>query len=198
MLEYSCGSIVCCAHNIVTSLTSWSRCSSLTSQSYGRNMLVYNVLGHVHLADEVRQFGCLDNVSAFPVEHFLQIFKKLIRKPNFALQQIINRLSEIGGKGIYNAAMQIEPLLKGEHSDGLQSAKKYKDLVISTAQGSNCTVRIADDFVMVCNILRDHGEIILCLVVENVCALLPICTRIQLHQVGLQFLKCVPLVAILT
>ena len=164
---------------------------TLFAQLYGRNMLVYNVHGLVHLADEVRQFGCLDNVSAFPFENFLPIFKRLIRKPNFPLQQIINILSEIGGKGIYNAAMQMEPLLKGERSDGpvpcdFQSAMQYKDLcirdaVISKAQGHNCTVSIADDIVMVRNILRDHGEIYL--VVENV-ALLPMRFRQQVCPIA--------------
>ena len=61
------------------------------AQLYGRNMLVHNVHGLVRLADEVRQFGCLDNVSAFPFENFLHIFKKLNRKPNFPLQQIIDK-----------------------------------------------------------------------------------------------------------
>ena len=47
------------------------------------------------------------------------------------------------------------------------------------------------DIVMVQNILRDHGEI-------YSVALILICNRIQSYQVGLQFIKCLPLVAILT
>ena len=118
----------------------------ITLQSYGRNMLVYNVHGLVHLADEVRQFGCLDNVSAFPFEHFLQNFKKLIRKPNFALQQIINRLSEIGGgKGLYDAAMQIEPLLKGEHSGGFQSRNTK---ILSSQQLRAVTVQLGSQMIL--------------------------------------------------
>ena len=35
---------------------------------YGSNMLVYNVYDLVHLASEVRQYVCLDNVSSCPFE----------------------------------------------------------------------------------------------------------------------------------
>ena len=50
---------------------------------YGRNMLVYNVHGLVHLAEDASRFGCLDNTSAFPVENFLRTLKRMVRKPSF-------------------------------------------------------------------------------------------------------------------
>lgn len=43
---------------------------------YGRDMMVYNVHGLIHLADDVRRFGCLDNFSAFPFENSLMSIKK--------------------------------------------------------------------------------------------------------------------------
>ncbi|KAI0217238.1 hypothetical protein LSAT2_030900, partial [Lamellibrachia satsuma] len=63
-------------------------------QLYGRDVLVYNVHGLIHLAVDVRNFGHLDSYSAFPFENFLGKLKKLVRKPNFPLQQVIRRLSE--------------------------------------------------------------------------------------------------------
>ncbi len=48
----------------------------------------------VHLADNVRQHGCLDSFSAFPYESHLHKLKKLVRKPDFPLAQIIG-LSEM-------------------------------------------------------------------------------------------------------
>ena len=148
------------------------------AQLYGSNMLVYNVHGLVHLADEVRRFACLDNESSFLFENLLQILKKMIRKPNFPLQQVVKRLSEIGGRQFYNAAVKVEPVLTREHRDGpvpdrFQSAKQHKelhirDVVISTCQNSYCTVRIVDDIVMVRNILHDHGDIYF--VIEHFCS----------------------------
>ncbi|XP_050704307.1 uncharacterized protein LOC126989740 [Eriocheir sinensis] len=61
---------------------------------YSEEMLVYNVHGLSHLADDVAHFGPLDNFSAFPFENFLGKFKSMIRKPNSPIQQIIRRLNE--------------------------------------------------------------------------------------------------------
>lgn len=61
---------------------------------YGKDMLVYNVHGLIHLAADVKNFGPLDSFSAFPFERFLGRLKKLLCKPNRPLQQIIRRLSE--------------------------------------------------------------------------------------------------------
>ena len=59
---------------------------------YGRNMLVYNVHGLVHLVNDVRKFGSLDNVSSFPFENFLQSLK-MVRKPTYPLPQMLKRMS---------------------------------------------------------------------------------------------------------
>ncbi|KAK0154734.1 hypothetical protein N1851_002949 [Merluccius polli] len=63
-------------------------------QLYGKEALVYNVHSLVHLAQDVRQHGCLDNISAFPYENHLQKLKKLVRKPERPLPQMLRRLSE--------------------------------------------------------------------------------------------------------
>lgn len=63
-------------------------------QIYGKEALVYNVHSLVHLAQDVRQHGCLDNFSAFPYENHLQKLKKLVRKTERPLAQIVRRLSE--------------------------------------------------------------------------------------------------------
>lgn len=56
---------------------------------YGRAILVYNVHGLVHLAEDVRKFGCLDSTSSFPYENYLKNLKKLVLKPYFPLQQVM-------------------------------------------------------------------------------------------------------------
>ena len=43
---------------------------------YGKDMLVYNVHGLVHLAQDVKRFGPLESFSAFPFESFLGRIKK--------------------------------------------------------------------------------------------------------------------------
>lgn len=57
-------------------------------------MVVYNVHGLTHLADDARAYGRLDEFSAFTFENFLGYIKTLIRKPSNPAQQVVRRLSE--------------------------------------------------------------------------------------------------------
>ena len=54
----------------------------------GYDHAVYNVYAVVHLADDASQFGLIENISSFPYEYFLHKLKRLIRKPEFPLQQV--------------------------------------------------------------------------------------------------------------
>lgn len=54
-------------------------------QVYGDDMAVYNLHCLVHLANEAKKFGSLDNISAFPFENFLSKLKNMVRKPTFPL-----------------------------------------------------------------------------------------------------------------
>ena len=145
------------------------------SELYGRNMLVYNVHGLVHLANEVKKFGPLDNISAFPYENFLQTIKKMIRKPKFPLQQVIRRLSE--GIGTPAPFRKERSGLRKEHWEGpvphgLHFLHQYKEVwignfTITTTQGNNC-VKIGNNEVgLVRNILHDPQREGIKLVVEK-------------------------------
>ena len=61
---------------------------------YGEENIIYNTHSLIHISEHCKRFGPLHEFSAFPFENYLQAIKKLIRKPNFPLQQTIRRLSE--------------------------------------------------------------------------------------------------------
>ena len=61
---------------------------------YGPEFVIYNVHCLIHLPDDVRRFGALDGISAFPFENYLRSVKKLIRKPSLPIEQVIRRVSE--------------------------------------------------------------------------------------------------------
>ena len=64
------------------------------SELYGANQIVYNVHCLTHLVDDVRRFGCLDSISAFPFENYLGQLKGMVRNGNNPVSQIVNRLAE--------------------------------------------------------------------------------------------------------
>jgi len=85
---------------------------------YGKDMLVYNVHGLIHLSADVEKFGPLDSFSAFPFESFLDRLKKLIRKPNFPLQQVIRRLSEKVNMGVKTSRVMTMTTFRLKHYGG--------------------------------------------------------------------------------
>lgn len=54
----------------------------------------HNVHSLIHLVNDVRQFGSLDNFSAFKFENYMQVLKKYVRKPDKPLEQIVRRYIE--------------------------------------------------------------------------------------------------------
>ena len=61
---------------------------------YGPEFLTYNLHGLVHFIADAKRFGTLNNVSSFPFENYLSLLKKLIRKSNLQLHQVLRRFSE--------------------------------------------------------------------------------------------------------
>ena len=61
---------------------------SKAANLYGQECLVYNVHSLVHIAQDVKRLGPLDEFS-FPYENMLGQLKKLIRKPQTPIQQLL-------------------------------------------------------------------------------------------------------------
>lgn len=61
---------------------------------YGKEFVSHNVHGLIHVAEDVRKYGRLENYSAFPFENHLQSLKKMIRKHEKPLAQIMKRMKE--------------------------------------------------------------------------------------------------------
>jgi hypothetical protein len=62
---------------------------------YGPTFLVYNVHSLLHIVEDVKHLGVVDEFSAFPFENHLHKIKKLVRSGKKPLVQIVKRLSEI-------------------------------------------------------------------------------------------------------
>ncbi|KAF0705243.1 Uncharacterized protein FWK35_00037581, partial [Aphis craccivora] len=61
---------------------------------YGKGNASYNVHSIIHLANDAKKYGVLDNFSAFPFENYLQHVKKIIQSGPAPLVQLYNRIKE--------------------------------------------------------------------------------------------------------
>lgn len=131
---------------------------------YGDNMIVYNVHNLIHLANDASKFGPLDNFSAFVFESFLGKLKRLVRKPNYPLQQVIRRLSEssldprtkilIPPFGVVKKKHLHGPILRPFHKCFQYQEIQLPDTFLSVRQRDNC-VLVTNKVVLVRNILCD-------------------------------------------
>ena len=77
------------------------------SDWYEPTSTVYNVHALVHLVQDVKVYGCLDKFSAFPFESFIDMLKKLVRKPSHPLQQVIKRLKGRSKCNVHNLVCNV-------------------------------------------------------------------------------------------
>lgn len=126
-------------------------------QLYGQDMITYNVHGLVHLSDEVKRFGSLDNISCFPFENYLGQLKRKVRKPSSPLEQVIRRISEQS----QSHETSVKPFaLRKPHCGGpipreVLVSSEYKELqtnkyTLNIAAGNNC-VQIGSHIALVRN-----------------------------------------------
>lgn len=90
---------------------------------YGVENVSHNIHSLIHLVDDVKKFGPIDNFSAFKFENYLQILKKYIRKAEKPLQQVIHRYKEKeinsdSSSTISSNSILIHPTLMLLHYDG--------------------------------------------------------------------------------
>ena len=133
---------------------------------YGNEIYVYNVHCLIHLASDVRNLGPLDYFSAFPFENKLGQLKRMVRKPQFPLQQIVNRLAErqqsVSSSAVCDQSNE-NSAVKNEHNTGpvlphYRSYRQYKSVQtksyrISLSVGNNCILTTEGYPALVQNIL---------------------------------------------
>ena len=73
------------------------------SELYGSDMVVYNVHNVIHLSDDCKRYGSLDNISAFCLENYLGSLLKLVCKPNRPLQQVVGTTDIHSARRIFHS-----------------------------------------------------------------------------------------------
>lgn len=135
---------------------------------YGRHLMSFNVHGLIHISDDYKKFGSLDNIAAFPFENYLKQLKNMVRKHDKPLQQIIKRLNE---KNSFEVKISDNNLIKCEelkhkHTDGplvenivgTQYKKLYfKNIKIKVGSKADCyIINKSNEIIKVENIVNLH------------------------------------------
>lgn len=135
---------------------------------YGSYFLSFNVHNLIYMCDDVLLFGSLPNFSAYPFENFLQSVKKLLRKSNQALQQIVKRLVEKTNRNLNSKKGKIDNrrrLFRVEHDSGpllpnfMRSTRQYKEMYcgpwfLSCRIPDNCIYLVDSSVVLIENFAR--------------------------------------------
>jgi len=157
------------------------------SYLYGSHFVSHNIHSLIHLCDDYDSNGPLDNVSCFKFENYMCGLKKMVRKNDKPLQQVVKRCQErsssLMAKNYENVNNVVEKHFKMEHSEGPlingTSSPQYKILILD-----QITIKIhfnADSYVG----LKSNGSLQIIKVV-NICYCQHLKKQILL---GRQFLK---------
>lgn len=137
---------------------------------YGKHLISYNIHGLLHLCQEYKLFGPLDNVNCFPFENFMKTFKAMLRKHEKPLEQIVKRFKEIdiNTGSNPNKNLNKSPILKILHNNGplpntTLRGSQYKTLILTDKliiikidKESDCYFgTVNNDVVKVFNIIKD-------------------------------------------
>ncbi|XP_046892441.1 uncharacterized protein LOC124478255 isoform X1 [Hypomesus transpacificus] len=138
---------------------------------YGNDFVSYNMHSLIHLAQDARKFGSLDSISAFPFETFLGKLKKLVRRPQNPVQQLVRRLHEKQKVASQKSTSVCSPLKQLHFSGPMINStatwdqyRRYNDgqTMISSSRGDNC-FSVGGRVLIVRNILSHSGTVeVLC------------------------------------
>jgi hypothetical protein len=115
---------------------------------YGNNIMVCNAHCLVHLTNDVKNLGSLDDFGSIIFENKLGQLKRSVRKPHQVLQQTVRRLNEEASLDVGENVVGLEPALMTGHHDGpimhgFHGAYQFKcvqtkQFTISINTGDNC------------------------------------------------------------
>lgn len=111
---------------------------------YGQEFVVYNVHSLIHLPDDVKRFGSLNNISCFPFENYLHSVKKLVHSPFLPLQQVVNRVCERQCQLSQRKQHTDCPILKGILHQQLTGTEYNSAVFYSSVETTDFTLSIRD------------------------------------------------------
>lgn len=117
-----------------------------SAEIYSKFFVVYNVHSLIHLCEDARKYGNIENYSCFDYENYLGKLKRSVRGKHRPLQQIYNRICEMDNSdGSNNRLQKIKEHVKGVYSEEngyFQCKKYYNDRFVLSFKKPNNVVAV--------------------------------------------------------
>ncbi|KYM96522.1 hypothetical protein ALC62_12823 [Cyphomyrmex costatus] len=109
---------------------------------YGDEYLSFNVHNLIHLANDVKTFGCLENFSCFKFENYMQKIKKKLHQSGKPLQELSNRIFEELQIPIQPCCIEQFPIViyKPRSLNKVISYLQFKSFKVSINEVDNCVL----------------------------------------------------------
>lgn len=115
---------------------------------YGREFCIYNTHSLIHIAKDAKRFGSLNSINCFRFENFLGGLKRILRKPNLPLEQVVRRYLELGkiSSEEPSSLPQLSQLVKSPEwgvsnvsfNGDVYSKLNLKNMTLTNKTGNNC------------------------------------------------------------
>ncbi|XP_077277432.1 uncharacterized protein LOC143905729 [Temnothorax americanus] len=138
---------------------------------YGKDNCSINIHNLLHLCDDVKKFGMLQEYSAYPFENHMQKIKGYIRKKDKPLQQIVNRIYEENFAELSEENnLNVKPKLFNKHDNGPLNQflcnSQWEKIVFSNftlkiKDPNNCCSLNNGDIVLIKNIASNNKNIVI-------------------------------------
>nr|CAI5843570.1 unnamed protein product [Callosobruchus analis] len=135
---------------------------------YGHDQVSHNIHNLLHIAEDAEKFGNIERFSAFPFENNMLFLKRMLRKGDRPLQQIVKRIEEMKHISQIKSSISVVSTLKIEHSSGpilknVSGARQFKkvilkDFLLSVDKSDNCCALKDNSIVNIHNILYINVE----------------------------------------
>uniref|UniRef100_A0A1Y1LCB4 Uncharacterized protein n=1 Tax=Photinus pyralis TaxID=7054 RepID=A0A1Y1LCB4_PHOPY len=132
------------------------------STLYGECFMSYNVHNLIHVCDDVRKLGALDNYSAFKFENYMGNIKNKIKTGSNPLQQIFNRIMESNNRGDkvlqpIKASIIVYPKVVTK-KDQIHSLE-FKTFKLTCKEPNNCCLLENGNVALIHNFFKKNGLI---------------------------------------
>lgn len=122
---------------------------------YGIKYISHNIHNLIHLADEAKRFGCLDEFSCFKFENFMIDIKSKVQDCPRPLEQVVLRTLEENTLPVTKECIQSYPIIKRSRS-GITELH-YRSFRITSKRKDN-TCLLTDLSIFIVNKIFMHND----------------------------------------